>query len=80
MNENKSFKATLQLLVPMIIKNIVQLRKITEEEAFVLLYSSLIYSKLEIEETKLWRLSPLGIATLLQEELETGHITFPEEA
>jgi hypothetical protein len=28
----------------------------------------------------LWHLSPLTLANLLNEELETGGITFPEEA
>jgi len=45
-----------------------------------LLYSSLLYSKLKVESTKLWHLSQLTLANLLNEELETGTITFPEEA
>ena len=38
------------------------------------------HSKLEVEATKLWHLSPLTLANLLNEELETGTIIFPEEA
>jgi hypothetical protein len=34
---------------------------------------------LEIEATKLWHLSQLTLANLLDEELEIGTITFPEE-
>jgi len=45
-----------------------------------LLYSSFLYSKLEMEETKLWHLSQLTLANLLNEEIKTGTITFPEEA
>jgi hypothetical protein len=75
--ESLQFKATLELLVPLIIKEIIKQKSISQEEAFVLLYSSKLYNLMEDEETKLWHLSPL---TLLQEELETGKITFPEEA
>jgi hypothetical protein len=49
-------------------------------EAFELLYTSFLYSKLEQEQTKLWHLSPVTLANLLNEELETGSICFPEEA
>ena len=74
------FKATLEMLIPLIIKEIIKSRNINEQEAFELLYSSLLYSKLEVESTKLWHLSQLTLANLLNEELETGTITFPEEA
>jgi hypothetical protein len=55
-------------------------RTVNDEEAFRLLYSSFLYSKLEIESTKLWHLSPRALCEILNEELETGRITFPEEA
>jgi hypothetical protein len=74
------FKATLEMLIPLIIKEIVKSRSVNEQEAFELLYSSFLYSKLEVEPTKLWHLSQLTLANLLNEELETGTITFPEEA
>jgi hypothetical protein len=77
---NIQFKATLEMLVPLVIKEIEMARGITGREAFELLYSSFLYSKLEQEETKLWHLSPLTLANLLNEELETGKINFPEEA
>ena len=74
------FKATLEMLIPLVIKEIMKNRNIGEQEAFELLYSSILYSKLEIESTKLWHLSQLTLANLLNEELETGTITFPHEA
>ena len=74
------FKATLEMLIPLVIKEIMKSRNVTEQEAFELLYSSFLYSKLEVESTKLWHLSQLTLANLLNEELETGTITFPEEA
>jgi hypothetical protein len=77
---NTQFKATLEMLVPLVIKEIIKSRNVNEKEAFELLYSSFLYSKLEIESTKLWHLSQLTLANLLNEELETGTIIFPEEA
>ena len=73
------FKATLQMLIPLVIREIIKIRNVTEQEAFELLYSSFLYSKLEIESTKLWHLSQLTLANMLNEELETGIIEFPEE-
>ena len=74
------FKAILEMLIPLVVREIIKSRNISEQEAFELLYSSFLYSKLEIEETKLWHLSQLTLANLLNEEIETGFITFPEEA
>jgi hypothetical protein len=63
-----------------VIREIRKARDISEEEAFNLLYSSFLYSKLEVEATKLWHLSPCALVELLNSELETGTIIFPEEA
>jgi hypothetical protein len=73
------FKATLEMLIPLVIREIMKNRNINEKEAFELLYSSFLYSKLETENTKLWHLSQLTLANLLNEEIETGTVTFPEE-
>jgi hypothetical protein len=74
------FKATLELLVPLIIQEIINSRRVALKEAFELFYGSRVYAVLEDEETKLWHLSPLTLANLLNEELETGDIMFPHEA
>ncbi|MDR1632606.1 MAG: hypothetical protein LBR97_06980 [Dysgonamonadaceae bacterium] len=74
------FKGVRELLVPLVIREIMKSRNVNEEDAFHLLYSSFLYSKLERESTKLWHLSPCALRELLNEELETGAITFPEEA
>jgi hypothetical protein len=74
------FKGIRELLVPRVIREIMKSMNVNEEDAFRLLYSSFLYSKLEIEATKLWHLSPRALCELLKEELETGDITFPEEA
>jgi hypothetical protein len=77
---DSQFKATLELLIPLVVREIIKSRNVDEQEAFELLYSSLLYSKLEVESTKLWHLSQLTLANLLNEELDTGAINFPEEA
>ncbi|MDR0681241.1 MAG: hypothetical protein LBG15_05255 [Dysgonamonadaceae bacterium] len=78
--DESQFKGIRELLVPLVIREIMKSRNVNEEDAFRLLYSSFLYSKLEIEATKLWHLSPCALRELLNEELETGQITFPEEA
>ena len=74
------FKATLEMLIPLVIREVMESRNVSEREAFELLYSSFLYSKLETESTKLWHLSQLTLANLLNEEIETGTIIFPEAA
>jgi hypothetical protein len=74
------FKGIRELIVPLVIREIMKSRNINEENSFRLLYSSFLYSKFERESTKLWHLSPHALCELLNEELETGAITFPEEA
>jgi hypothetical protein len=77
---NIEFKATLQMLIPMIIQIIIEENRITPISAIKLLYTSMLYEKLEIENTKLWHLSPLALYELLEIELTTGKLIFPEEA
>jgi len=74
------FKATLQMLIPMIIQTIIERNKITPIDAVKSFYTSLLYEKLEIESTKLWHLSPLALFELLEMEQKTGKLVFPEEA
>ena len=53
---------------------------ITDEEALNRLYSSKLYGKLEQEATKVWHLSVPTLFSLFLQEINTGKITFPEEA
>ncbi len=75
-----SIKAMLELIVPRLIKQIMETQAITEKEALTALYTSELYRQLEREETKLWHLSVLTLFDLWLEEKETGSITYPEEA
>ena len=70
----------LQLIIPRLIKTIMDNMGLTENDALTLLYSSKLYEQLEREETKLWHLSVLALYDLFREEQETGKITYPEEA
>jgi hypothetical protein len=74
------FKATLQMLVPMIIQVIIEKKDLPVISAVKLLYLSKLYEKLEIENTKLWHLSPLALYELLEIEQQTGKLIFPTEA
>ena len=74
------FKATLQMLVPMIVSEMSRRFGLSEKDAIPALYSSSLYSRLELEKTKLWHLSPLALAELWDEERRTGKIVYPEEA
>ena len=77
---NIEFKATLQMLVPMVIQTIIEKRKISVIEAIKLFYISGLYKKLEVEKTKLWHLSPIALYELLDNEITTGKLVFPTEA
>jgi hypothetical protein len=71
--------AFLPIITPNILQNIMDWRKIDEMEAMKLLYNSELYKMLEIEETKLWHLSPYALAQFLIQELDVGKITWTEE-
>ena len=78
MDESK-YAAVLTMLIPQVIGLIVKRKNISEKEAVKLLYSSELYRMIDIEETKLWHFSAETLITLLDEELSTGKITYPEE-
>ena len=77
---NKGIKAMLELIIPRLIKMIIDGQNFSEKEALILLYNSELYRQLEREETKLWHLSVPTLYDLWMEENETGKITYPEEA
>ena len=55
-------------------------KNLTNIEAVQLFYNSDLYATLENEASKLWHLSALTLYELLDEELTTGFIKYPEEA
>ncbi|GHS91092.1 hypothetical protein FACS1894107_03750 [Planctomycetales bacterium] len=74
------FKATLQMLVPAVVRTLMTRQKTSLLPAVSLFYQSNLYRDLENEKTKLWHLSSAALIDLLQEELATGKINYPEEA
>ncbi|MCL2628209.1 MAG: hypothetical protein FWD44_05900 [Oscillospiraceae bacterium] len=78
MNQNQ-LPAFLAVLVPRILSQLIENKNITEHEAIQVLYNSQLYATLEQEEAKLWHLSAQTLYAMLDEELSTGVITYPEE-
>jgi len=68
----------LYIITPAVVRHLIEKRGIDEKAAIKLLYNSKLYSVLEEKATGLWHLSPLTLAEMLCEELDTGKVTFPE--
>ena len=77
--DNEQFKSVLQLNNPLIIKEIVKTQNVDEKKAIALFYCSNLYEKYTDESTKLWHFSPVVMADLLKQEIETGEIEYPVE-
>jgi len=77
---NEKLSALLAVMNPSIIQLIIDNRKLTNIEATNIFYNSMLYAMLENEASKLWHLSPITLYELLEEELNTGNINYPEEA
>lgn len=75
----KGIKGMLELIVPRLLRMIMEKQLLTEKEALTQLYASDLYRQLEREETKLWHLSIPTLYEMWLEEKERGHITYPEE-
>ncbi|GHT20192.1 hypothetical protein AGMMS4957_06340 [Bacteroidia bacterium] len=73
-------KYSLTFVVPDIIQWYVSDYGVNEHIAVDRLYNSVLYGQLENSETALWHLSPRVLADMLNEEITTGKITYPEEA
>jgi hypothetical protein len=79
MPEIDKMSVILPVVTPGIIQQLIDNRHITPEAAALILFNSKLYKLLEDDETKLWHLSHLLLYDMLEEELTTGEITFPEE-
>jgi hypothetical protein len=75
---DEKLTAMLELIVPQIIQLIMDNRRLSNKEAADLLYNSELYEMLEKEESKLWHFSAPTLYSLLDEEITTGKITYPE--
>ena len=77
MNAEK-FSALMPIIIGDLAKKIVQEERISESEAIDKIYGSKLYALLEQEDTKLWYYSTPMLYSLLEEEIRTGKITFPD--
>ena len=77
---DKQLSGILVMLVPQIIKEIIDNEKLSEDEATEVLYGSELYAALEDEKAKLWHLSAKALYELYRQEKQLGKIDFPEEA
>ena len=75
----RNISPIIAVITPGIISLLMENRKLNLEEASDILYNSQVYKTLEDEETKVWRLGYPLLYDLLEEELITGDITWPEE-
>ncbi|MCL2798249.1 MAG: hypothetical protein FWD58_09400 [Firmicutes bacterium] len=77
--EQQQFPAILMLIGGDLLNLISKQMQMSHEEAARLFYASKLYEFLEDESTKLWHFSVETLFSMLDEELSTGNITFPEE-
>jgi hypothetical protein len=76
---DNSISPVIAMITPGIVNLLMENKGFSLEEASALLYNSQLYKVLEDEKTKLWRLGYPLLYDLLEEELTTGKITYPEE-
>ena len=76
---DKRISPIIAMITPGILNLLVENRELSLEMASDILYNSLLYRTLEDEQTKVWRLGYPLLYDLLEEELDTGAITWPEE-
>lgn len=78
--DKKKYESMLILIVPAVVKLIIENYSWNEIKASNEFYESKVFECLEREDTKLWHLSPLTLFNMFDEEQKTGSFTFPEEA
>jgi len=76
--DKAKFEALLPIIVAALMQKIVERRGITHDEAFMLLYGSNLYSKLDNEKTKVWYYSAEKLFQLLEDEILLGKLELPE--
>jgi hypothetical protein len=77
---SEQLSSLLAVITPRIIGMLMDNRKLDNIRAGNMLYNSGLYAMLENEESKLWHLSAETLYDLLEQELTTGKIDYPEEA
>jgi len=78
MDQDK-FAAILPVVIGGLVNIIIEEAKVSEEEAFDILYNSELYSVLENERTKVWTYSVPKLFDLLQDEINNGKLVLPDQ-
>jgi len=73
-----NFELVLQTISTGLIEKIITETDLDEDFAMEKLYSSLLYSALEKEETKVWHYSVPKLYQLWENEIKTGQLVLPE--
>jgi hypothetical protein len=76
---SEQLPSLLAVINPRIIDMLMDNRKLNNKHAGKMFYNSDLYAMLENEESKLWHLSAETLYDLLEQELITGKIDYPEE-
>ena len=78
MSEVSNFELILQTISTGLVEKIITETGHDEDSAMEKLYSSLLYSSLEKEETKVWHYSVHKLYELWVNEMKTGQLFLPE--
>jgi len=76
--EAGKFELVLQTISTGLVEKIIAETGLDEDSAMEMLYSSLLYSFLEKEETKVWHYSVYKLYELWENETKTGQLVLPE--
>jgi hypothetical protein len=79
MENPKDISSVIAFITPGILQLLMENKGLTLEEASRVLYNSELYKTLEDEKTKAWHLGFPILYDLLEEEITTGKILWPEE-
>ena len=72
------FELVLQTISTGLVEKIIIEKGLDEDSAMEKMYSSLLYSALEKEKTKVWHYSVPKLYELWENEMETGQLVLPE--
>ncbi len=75
---SEQFSAIMPYICADLIKTIAAKKSISDKEAASILYGSQVYASLENETTKIWQYSSVMLYSLLEQELQTGVISYPD--
>ncbi|MCL2629942.1 MAG: hypothetical protein FWD49_00275 [Firmicutes bacterium] len=75
----KEVPIPLDLISTELIQLLIEERGLSQEKAIETLYNSKLYFLIEDAETGVWHYSTTMLFAILCEEIDTGHLTLPEE-